>query len=55
MKLSVVLCYLGLSIISMSLKDELTSFLQQEAVVPLLGSVQIYAANQRHFDKKSEL
>ena len=54
-KLSVILYYLGLSIISMSLKDDLTSFLQQEAVIPLLGSVQIHAANQRNFDKKSEL
>ena len=35
-KLSVILYYLGLSIISMSLKDDLTSFLQQEAVIPLL-------------------
>ena len=35
--------------------DDLTSCLQQEAVILLLGSVQIYAANQRNFDKKSEL
>ena len=54
-KLSVILYYLGLSIISMSLKDDLTSFLRQEAVIPLLGYVQIYAANQINFDKKSEL
>ena len=47
--------YLGLSLISMSLKDDLTSCLQEEAVILLLGSVQIYAANQRNFDKKSEL
>ena len=46
---------LGLSITSMSLKDDLTSCLQQEAVILLLGSMQIYAANQRNFDKKSEL
>ena len=39
----------------MSLKDDLTSCLQQKAVIPLLGSVQIYAANQRNFEKKSEL
>ena len=39
----------------MRLKDDLTSCLQQKAVTPLLGSVQIYAANQRNFDKKSEL
>ena len=39
----------------MSLKDDLISFLQQEAVIPLLGSVQIHAANQRNVDKKSEL
>ena len=54
-KLSVILYYLGLSIILMSLKDDLTSFLQQEAVVPLLESVKLHAANQRNFDKKSEL
>ena len=47
--------YLGLSIISMSLKDDLTSCLQQEALILLLRSVQIYAANQRNFDRKSEL
>ena len=46
--------YLGLSIISMSLKDDLTSCLQQEAVILLLGSAQIRAAHQRNFDKKSE-
>ena len=39
----------------MSLKDDLTSCLQQEAVILLLGSVQIFAANQRNFDKKGEL
>ena len=39
----------------MSLQDDLTSCLQQKSVIPLLGSVQIYAANQRNFDKKSEL
>ena len=54
-KLSVILYYLGLSIISMSLKDDLTSFLRQEAVIPLLGYVQIYVVNQINFDKKSEL
>ena len=53
-KLSVIY-YRGLSIISMSLKDDLTSCLQQEAVILLLRSMQIYAANQRNFDKKSEL
>ena len=47
--------YLGLSIISISLKDDLTSCLQQEALILLLRSVQIYAANQRNFDRKSEL
>ena len=54
-KLSVILYYLGLSIISMSLKDDLTSCLQQEAVLLLLGSQQFCVANQRNFDKKSEL
>ena len=39
----------------MSLKDDLTSCLQQEALMLLLRSVQIYAANQRNFDRKSEL
>ena len=39
----------------MSLKDDLTSCLQQEAVIILLRSVQIYATNQINFDKKSEL
>ena len=47
--------YLGLLIISTSLKDDLTSCLQQEAVIFLLGSGQIFAANQINFDKKSEL
>ena len=47
--------YRGLSIISMSLKDDLTSCLQQEAVILLLRFIQIYAANQLNFDKKSEL
>ena len=47
--------YLGLSIISMCLKDDLTSCPQQEAVILLLGSVQIFAANQGNFDKNSEL
>ena len=47
--------YLGLSIISMSLKDDLTSCLQQEALMLLLRSVQIYAANQINFDRKSQL
>ena len=28
---------------------------QQEAVILLLGSVQIFAANQKNFDKNSEL
>ena len=50
-----LLYYLGLSITSMSLKDDLTSCLQQEAVILLLGSVQIFAANQINFDKKGEL
>ena len=39
----------------MSLKDDFTSCLQQEAVILLLRSVEIYAANHRNFDKKSEL
>ena len=39
----------------MSLKDDLTSCLQQEALMLLLRSVQIYAANQTNFDRKSEL
>ena len=39
----------------MSLKDDLTSCLQQKAVIPLLGSAQFFAANQRNLDKKSEL
>ena len=39
----------------MCLKDDLTSCPQQEAVILLLGSVQIFAANQRNFDKNSEL
>ena len=39
----------------MSLKDDFTPCLQQEAVILLLRSVEIYAANQRNFDKKSEL
>ena len=39
----------------MNLKDDLTSSLQQETGILLLRSVQIYAANQRNFDKKSEL
>ena len=46
-----VFYYLGLSVISMCLKDDLTSCPQQEAVILLLGSVQIFAANQRNFDK----
>ena len=47
--------YLGLSIISTSLKDDLTSCIEQETVILLLGSAQIFAANQRNFDKTSEL
>ena len=35
-------------------KDDLTSCLQREAVILLLRSMQIYAANQENFDKKSE-
>ena len=50
----VLFYYFGLSIISMSLKDDLTSCVQREAVILLLRSMQIYAANQRNFDKKSE-
>ena len=46
---------LGLSIISLSLKDDLTFCLQQEAVILLLGSAQLFAANEIHFDKKGEL
>ena len=38
----------------MSLKDDLTSCLQQEAVTLLLGSVQIFEPNQINFDKESE-
>ena len=39
----------------MCLKDYLTSCPQQEAVILLLGFVQIFAANQRNFDKNSKL
>ena len=38
----------------MCLKDDLTSCPQQEAVILLLGSIQIFAANQRNFDKNIE-
>ena len=47
--------YLGLSIISVSFKYDLTSCLQQEAVILLLGSVPVFAPNQGNFDKKGEL
>ena len=53
-KLSVILLSWTFSYFNES-DDDLTSCLQQEAVILLLGSVQIYAANQRNFDKKSEL
>ena len=46
--------YLGHSMFSMSLKDDLTSCLQQEPAILLLGSVQIFAVNQGIL-KKSEL
>ena len=36
-------------------EDDLTSSPQQEAVTHFLGSIQIFAANHRNFDKNSEL
>ena len=36
-------------------EDGLTSSPEQEAVTHFLESVQIFAANQRNFDKNSEL
>ena len=39
----------------MSFKYDLTSCLQQEAVILLLGFVQVFAPNQGNFDKKDEL
>ena len=36
-------------------EDDITSSPQQEAVTLFLGYVQIFAVNQRNFDKNSEL
>ena len=36
-------------------EDDLTSCLQQEVVILLLGSLPIFAAKQRNFNKNSEL
>ena len=36
-------------------EDDLTSCLQQEVVILLLGSLPIFATKQRNFNKNSEL
>ena len=54
-KVSVILLSWTFNNFNLSLKDDLTSCFQQEAVILLLGSVQIFATNQINFDKKIEL
>ena len=54
-QVSVILLSWTFNNLNSSLKDDLTSCFQQEAVILLLGSVQIFATNQINFDKKSEL
>ena len=54
-QVSVILLSWTFNNFNSSLKDDLTSCFQQEAVILLLGSVQIFATNQINFDKKSEL